>query len=80
VRLFWPDAGDHSGEVAALHLPNTAVAQVATTPNQIGFVIRVWAPGHLHEYGGHNITCAHLVLAFDAEGKPIVLHVEAGDR
>ena len=80
ARTYHPNAGEYPGNVAELHLESNAVAQVALTQGQDGFLIRVWPPNGTHEYGGHNLTAMSAVIRFDDDGKPVVEYIEAGNR
>lgn len=70
----------HEGRVAELHLGNHAAAQISELPQEQGpgFLIRVWGPDELYQYGGGNLTAASLVIKFDDDGKWTVtsLHVD----
>ena len=60
------------GVVASLHLDSRAAAQASELPEGNGFLIRVWGPGRLHEYGGDNANCVSLVVKFTDDGVPVL--------
>lgn len=61
-----------SVEAMAMHLPDKAVAQVSSLPEGrgSGFLVRVWAPGDIHEHGGTNLTSVTMVVKFNDDGTP----------
>ena len=60
---------DVDADVAEIVLPNNAVAQIAATEHDgPGFLIRVWAPDELMEFGGGNRDCVCLIVRFGPNG------------
>lgn len=67
---------EHDANVIDLHLSFGAVAQISATPDNAGFLIRVWPCNGTHEYGGNNMTVLTAVVTYDQACKA---HVERID-
>lgn len=61
---------DFDSDVVDLTTSTHAQAQLSVLPNGDGFLIRVWPPNGVHEFGGSNLTTLSAVISFTDKGEP----------